>query len=287
LRVVYADVLFAVNLGINYLILLLTANCCMVYVSRWRILCGAACGALFAVLFYFPKLPVIAAAGVKLLLCFLITAAVFGKVAQDHYFRLAATFAAISFALAGGVTAIAYFTGGNGVSVSNGILYLDISLQFLAAAVLIVYLILRLVFRSGRLNIKRSTAEVCLQNSGKSLLLQAFLDSGNLLREPISGKWVILVSNREAIKLFDGETKQIVQQLTRENVLECFRHLALRQPGKFRIAPYRDAASGSGMILIVKVDSITVNKEKTDRYVLGISPIQIETEDGCRAIMGV
>lgn len=287
MRVVYADVLFAINLSINYLILLLTANCCTVYVSRWRILGGAAWGALFSVLFYFPQLPTVAAIGIKLLLCFVITATVFGKEARDRFFRLAATFAAVSFALAGGVTAIAYFAGGNGISVSNGIPYFNISLQFLLAAVLIIYLILRLVFRSGSLNIQRNTAQVCLQNGEKSLLLQAFLDSGNLLREPISGKWVILVSNQEAAKLFDGETRQLVQQLQRENMLEIFQRLVLQQVGKFRLAPYRDAASGSGMILIVKLDSITVNKKETDQYILGISPIQIETADGCRAIMGV
>ena len=57
MQVIYIDVLFALNLVVNYLLLFLTARFSGLYVGRLRLLGGAALGALFSVLMFFPDLP--------------------------------------------------------------------------------------------------------------------------------------------------------------------------------------------------------------------------------------
>ena len=58
MRVVYVDELFAVNLLLDYLLLVLTARLSGVFAPRLRLLLAAALGALLAVLLYFPQLTV-------------------------------------------------------------------------------------------------------------------------------------------------------------------------------------------------------------------------------------
>ena len=59
MRVVYVDTLFFLNLLVDYLLLLLTARLAGVYRNRKWLAFGAAVGAVFAVLLYFPPIPVL------------------------------------------------------------------------------------------------------------------------------------------------------------------------------------------------------------------------------------
>lgn len=56
-QVVYVDVLLALNLFINYLLLLSGACLLREKVRRWRLLLGAALGAIYALVIFCPSFP--------------------------------------------------------------------------------------------------------------------------------------------------------------------------------------------------------------------------------------
>ena len=63
--VIYLDVLLAVNLLIDFLLLSATAYLLHIPVKRWRLVISAVIGAASAALIFLPPLPALASLGIK------------------------------------------------------------------------------------------------------------------------------------------------------------------------------------------------------------------------------
>ncbi len=289
MQVIYIDVLFALNLVVNYLLLFLTSRFSGVYVRRLRILGAAALGAVFAVLLFFPELPLVPSALFKCLLCGVLTAVAFGSKCQGRFLRLCFIFCSVSFAMAGVVLALSLLTGGEGaVTVRNGVPYFGVSLKLLLLSAAAAYGILGMVFGGGGLRVTRQTAEVSLTVGQETLRLRALIDSGNLLRDPMSGKRVLVTGSETLAALFTGQAQQtLLKSGARGEAAGCFESLSALYPGRFSLIPYRDATSDFGLILAMKADRVLVDGKEADDLLIGAAGSSIETPDGCMAVLGM
>lgn len=287
MQVIYIDVLFALNLTINYLLLFLTSRFSGVYTGRLRLLGGAALGALFSVLMFFPELSVLPSVLFKCLLCAAVTAVTFGKKSEGRMLRLCCIFCCVSFALAGVVMALSLLTGGQAVTLRNGIPYLGISVKLLLLSAAAAYGILGAVFGGGGLRIAKSTAEVQIDMGGKCLKLRALIDSGNLLRDPMTGKRILVVGVGMLAELFDEPAAEVLKRCGKGNAAECFSQLCSVYPGVFALTPYRDVSGEAGLMLVLKPDSVCVDGSRRDDILVGAAGREIATPDGCMAVLGV
>lgn len=289
MQVIYIDVLFAINLVVNYLLLFLTSRFSGVYVGRLRLAGAAALGAVFSVLLFFPELPLLPSALFKCLLCGVLTAVAFGSRCQGRFLRLCFIFCSVSFAMAGVVLALSLLTGGQGaVAVRNGVPYFGVSLKLLALSSAVAYGILGLVFGGGGLRIARQTAEVTLTVGQQTLRLRALVDSGNLLRDPMSGKRVLVAGSETLCPLFPEKERELLRRSgKRGEAASCFEELSRLHPGRFSLIPYRDATSDFGLILAMKADRIAVDGKQTDDLLVGAAGSSMETPDGCMAVLGM
>lgn len=285
MQVIYVDVLFALNVVVNYLLLFLTARFSGVYVRRLRLLGGAALGAMFAVLLFFPDLPLVPSAFFKCALCAAVTVVTFGKKCEGRLLRLCFVFCSVSFALAGIVLALSILTGGeNMVALRNGVPYFNVSLRLLILSSVVAYGVLGVVFGGGGLRVTRRTAEVEISLRGERLRLRALIDSGNLLRDPMTGKRVLVTGSTQLAPLFPESVRGLIGG---QRADQCFEQLSIMYPGIFSLVPYRDASNGFGLILALRPDSITLDGKAQDDLLVGAAQQNIETPDGCMAVLGV
>ena len=68
-QVVYVDVLFTLNLFVNYLLLLSGACLLREKAKRWRLLLGAALGAVYSLIIFAPELPNFLSILIKVIFC--------------------------------------------------------------------------------------------------------------------------------------------------------------------------------------------------------------------------
>ena len=135
--VVYIDVLFFVNLFINYILLFLTAKTIHLYPGKIRMLAGSALGALYSVMMFFPDMQFAFSLTAKILFSMAMVAVSYNIKGVMLYFKALGTFYLVTLALGGGVLALFYFTGiGARVDavIKNGILYMNLPLSFLIFA---------------------------------------------------------------------------------------------------------------------------------------------------------
>ena len=284
MRVVYVDTLFFLNLAVDYFLLVLTAKVAGVYIKRSRLLASALVGALLAVLLYFPSLPKALALVLRLAVCCVTALAAFIGEPGKSWPRLLGIFVMVTLLLAGIVLGLSEL--GGGARMQNGVLYFEISGTVMALSFMAVYVLSGLVLGKGRASPGRSYQEVTAEMGERSVRFRALTDSGNLLRDPMSGRKVIVVESRAIAPLFDGMTGELLQSLDAlapETALE-----QLRRCGNtpFWLLPARTAAQNALMV-VFRPEKLYIDGNLREDYILGLAGRQLEIGGDCRALMGV
>ena len=284
MRVVYVDTLFFLNLAVDYFLLVLTAKVAGVYIKRSRLLASALVGALLAVLLYFPPLPKALALVLRLAVCCVTALAAFIGEPGKSWPRLLGIFVMVTLLLAGIVLGLSEL--GGGAYMQNGVLYFEISGTVMALSFMAVYVLSGLVLGKGRASPGRSYQEVTAEMGERSVRFRALTDSGNLLRDPMSGRKVIVVESRAIAPLFGGMTGELLQSLDAlapETALE-----QLRRCGNtpFWLLPARTAAQNALMV-VFRPEKLYIDGNLREDYILGLAGRQLEIGGDCRALMGV
>ncbi len=247
--VVYIDVLFGVNLFINYILLRAAGLVCKNRPPRWRSVLGAALGAAYAAAVFFPDLGLFYSLAFKLLASGLIIAAAFPIYGLGEFFKLLGAFYGISAAFGGLGFALLFLTGWGarlGAVYSNGVMYLDVPVIALFLGAVAFYGLLSLAEGILRLGRRRGLRrKLVVELGGRRAVLTALADTGNILVDPISHAPVI-VAELDALKeLFDYSTRL---SLFSENLQAGLGSMA-EHGVKARLIPFSSVGEGEGMMV--------------------------------------
>ena len=258
-QTVYVDLFFLVNFSMDFLCLFLTAKILGIRLSLGRGLLGAICGGLYADLSLFLPVGRIASLLISLAVCVGICLLTFWERGRGPSLPVyILVFAAISMALGGVMTALfnlfnhmPLFEGieeseGDGISV-----WLFGLLALISAGITLF----GGRFFAGRVSQEYVELELCY--GGRSKRVYALTDSGNLLREPISGKPCIFLDLAAAETLLPRE----VLRAARQGAAEAMETVSGAYVRDLRLIPTR-TASGSSLLLGVRMEKITVYTKK-------------------------
>lgn len=271
--VIYIDVLFFVNLLINFVLLYTTAKIGRLACKRLRLSIASAVGALYAVCVFFPRLSFIYSIGAKLLSSMAIVAIAFNIKGIRLYMRSIGLFYLVTLCFGGGAFALFYFTDVGravGAVISNGVIYLNLPWQLLGISVLISYLVISKAWKALQSRISKDNMYISLSISfgGETLKTTAFVDTGNALCDPLSGAPVIVAEYNEFKGILPEEIKNIYEN-GYENNLEklseamCESNLKLR----VRLIPYNSLGNENGMLIGFRPDGAAVEENEETRQI--------------------
>lgn len=242
-QVVYVDVLLALNLFINYLLLLSGACLLREKVQRWRLLLGAALGAIYALVIFLPELPNVVSVLLKAVFCVTIVLAAYPVHGIRHFGKLAACFLAANFIFAGLMMGLWFLFRPKGMVYQNGTVYFDISITLLIFTAIVCYGLTVLFSRLFRHRAPENQVyDLQIELNGKTLRTQALLDTGNSLSDCFTDTPVILLEYAHAQTLLPPELKEFFR--SRPSELHA-------PPGAselgFRLIPYH-SVGGTGLL---------------------------------------
>lgn len=192
--VVYADVLVAVNLYINYFLIRATCLILRRAVVPLRAVLASAVGAAGSLLFLLPELHPVLGVLLKCALGVLVTLAAFGRQKRADFLLSLLCFLAVSFAFAGGMLALWYFAAPAGMLCKNGFTYFDIPIGAAAVITAAVYGIFRLIRYIMSRSRPKQHEKVLICCQGKKVTLDGLADTGNALTDSFTGKPVVIAS---------------------------------------------------------------------------------------------
>ena len=165
-------------------------------------------------------------------------------------------------------------------------------LKVILFGAIVAFVIIKLSIKIIKTKIqpKDMYCKVKLKINGKEIQTTAMIDTGNLVKEPITNIPVIIV---ESSLMYDILPKEIINNL--ENILggnfddipEEIRNIYIP---KLRWIPYKSLGKENGMLLGIKIDGMEVEKEeihKVQNVIVGIYDKSLTKRGEYRALVGI
>lgn len=200
MNTVYIDVLFLINFTVDYLALYLTGKALRLRLCRWRLLTVSFAGALYALWALLLCRHYAILIGSALCVCILGTRLAF-PCKKYRYFARNSFFFAATCAILGGSVSLLYrilshFVGGATMR-DNGMKVLAFTLLTVVSGMLIALGNHLLTDVRGT---KSVNVVICIDGQEKCFHL--LVDTGNLVKEPVSGKCVIFLTRTAARRVY-------------------------------------------------------------------------------------
>ena len=192
MRTVYVDVLVAINLLTDCMLLTSVGRLLHLQTKPWRIILGGAVGGACSLAALLPELPSALTAALDFVFAALMILAAFGRASPKRFLiRTAALFAA-SFSFCGIMLFVCTIFKPKGIAVINDVVYFNISPIWLILLSLLCFYALKLF---GRLTHKAAAKRVCtvqVRLGNDTADFTALVDTGCHVTEPFSGDAVII-----------------------------------------------------------------------------------------------
>lgn len=282
MTVVYIDALFLLNLIVNYLLLLAAAKLAGEPLRRLRLAAGAALGGLYAAAIFFPGMGFLTHPLCKLGAAVLMLLTGFGG--SRRLLRVTLVFFGLSCAFGGGIFAIGLL-GGRGLTLRNGVLYSVMDLRILLLSAAVCYAVLTLVFRRTARHGRREVLPAVLILEGRRVAVNALVDTGNTLTDPVTGRPVMVAEGSRLGPLLPGE--RVLDEKALRDPVGTLERLSRGGRGRrFRLLPYQAVGVECGMLLALRLDDARVGAEDYGGILVALSPNPVSDGGGYSALIG-
>lgn len=268
---VYIDVLFAVNMIINYLLLLATAKITRQSTSTLRIALGSFAGAVYAVCMFFPQIKALYTIAAKIAVSFILVAITFSIKKVRTFFKTVCVFYITSFIFGGISLGIFYFTGaGKGTVISNGIFYYNLSLRLVIISSAIAYGVIRTLWKVCKSDRIRDYKKIDIYLYGKNVSLNALVDTGNMLSDPLTQTPVVVAEFERLKDILPKDFNSVYAELYHSPESIMLSADVNDMAPRLRIIPFSSLGASDSMLLGFKPDAVKIEKHIIEDIIIGI-----------------
>lgn len=256
---VYVDVVLLENLCMNYIILFGTGYIIKLKIKHWRILVSSSIGAVYAILAYMGIFPLYANIVVKIILSLCMVYIAFNPKNIKAIIKELVVFYLVSFALGGCAFALLYIVRPQDIFMKDGVYIGTYPLKIALLGGVVGFIITYVAFKvvKTRMNKNELIYEIVLKINEKELTTKVMLDTGNMLKDPISNNPVILIEK----KILYGILPKELLENTKNMLGGDFKNnedLENEYRTRLRIIPFTSVGKQNGMMLGIKVDEIKI-----------------------------
>ena len=290
---IYLDVVLAENLCMNYIILLATAYKLKIKRNHIRLIISALLGGVYSILAYIKILQMYSNFIFKIILSIVMVYVAYKPKDVKKLTKNLVFFYMISFLFGGCAFAFLYIIKPQEILVRNGMLIGSYPLKVAILGGLVGFTIITISFKlvKSRLSPKDIYCEIEVSFNDKKVTTKALIDTGNMLKEPITGMPVIIME-KEILKeilpniILDNLEKIIGGEAPKE----IYEGEYLEYVKRFRLIPFISLGKENGMLLGFKVDKIEIKQEEiknAENVIVGIYEKKLSKKNQYFALIGL
>ena len=290
---IYIDVVFFENLIMNTIILIATGIILKQKIKWIRIILGGSLGAIYSIMTYISSLQIYSNLILKIILSILIIYIAYNPQTVKQLWKSILIFYLTSFVFGGAAFALIYIVKPQEILMKNGLFLGTYPLKTVILAAIIAFIILITAFTiiKSKLNKKDMFCEIKVKLNNKLIETKAMIDTGNLLKEPITNTPVIILEHtllydcmpREILnnlnKILGGDFEKIPQEIRQEYI------------SRLKLIPFSSLGKQNGMLVGIKADEVKViYEEQENNYkniIIGIYNKSLTKRGEYRALIGL
>ena len=290
---IYIDVVLIENLIMNYIILLATGVILKNKIKHIRLIIASLIGAIYSILTYVITIKIYSNFFFKLLLSVMIIYVAFNPQNTKNMWKDLLVFYLTSFVFGGAAFALIYIVKPQEILMKNGLFLGTYPLKNVVLAGIIGFIIITVTFKivKNKITKKDIYKDVIINMNEKQINIKAMIDTGNMLKDPITGNSVIVV---EKNILYDILPKELLNNLDKilggnlENINEEIKENYIK---KLRFIPFSSLGKQNGMLVGIKPDFIKIKEEdgntKIQNVIIGIYEKSLTKDGKYQALMGI
>ena len=253
---VYADVIFLENMFMNCIIILATNIIVKTEIRVIRNVISSIIGSIYAVIIYISNIKIYSNFFLKALLSFTIVYIAFKPHNIKSFLKHLIIFYLTSFTFGGVAFALLYFLHPQDILFQNGMLIGTYPIKIILAGGLLGFIIITIAFKNikGKLSKKDMYCKVRINSGNKYLDIVAIIDTGNLLREPITKVPVILVEKKKLAEIFPNKILDNMTSIINGDEVNLGQYAS-----RIRAIPFKSIGKENGLILGIKLDELEID----------------------------
>ena len=259
---IYLDIVLIENIIMNYIILFAVSIISKTEMKVIRIFIASIIGGIYAIISYITDLEIYKTLVLKAILSIvMIYVAFYPKTIQKCCKQLL-IFYLTSFTFGGTAFALLYFINPKQIFMQNGIYMGSYPLKIALLGGIVGCIIITASFKviKGRINSKNMYCKLKIRILGKEVQSIAILDTGNLLKEPITKMPVIIV---EAELLKEVMPLNIIEHL--QEIMDGEgRYIPSELINRIRLIPFTSLGKQNGMLVGIKADEVLVTYDEEE-----------------------
>ena len=290
---IYVDVVLIENVLMNYIILFATSVVLKLKIKQTRLIIASILGAIYTIIAYISDLQIYSNIFLKLILSLVIIYIAFNPKSLKQLSKYVFIFYLTSFVFGGAAFAIIYIVKPQEILKNNGLILNTNSLKIIFISAIVAFVSITIGFKlvKNKMSTKDIYCNIKIKLNQKEIETKAMIDTGNLLKEPITNTPVVVV---ERTLLYERMPKEILNNI--ENILggdfnEIPENIQKEYIPKLKVIPFSSLGKQNGMLLGIKAEKIIINYEEEEKeienVIIGIYNKSLTQRGEYRALLGM
>jgi stage II sporulation protein GA (sporulation sigma-E factor processing peptidase) len=290
---IYIDIVLLENLLMNYIILYATSIITKSKISILRIIISSLIGAIYSIVIYVTNLSILSNLIPKILLSIVMVFIAYNPTKIKILGRQILFFYLTSFVFGGVSLALIHFINPQSIFNLKDISIEENTIKIIILSGVLGFFIIIIAFKLARSKVSKKDmfCNIKIKLNQKIIETTAMIDTGNLLKEPITDIPVIIV---EHTLLYGIMPKEILNNLEKilcgnfDNIPEKIKNEYI---ARLKVIPYSSLGKQNGMLIGIKADSVEIQKTDENiirsQIVIGIYDKSLTKKGEYRALLGI
>ena len=265
---VYIDIILLENLCMNYIILFATAYIMKIKISHIRIIASSSIGAVYSIMLYMQILPIYSSIFMKIILSVAMVYISYAPKTVKIAIKQLIIFYLISFAFGGCAFALLYFVKPQDIFIKNGVYIGTYPLKIALLGGIVGFIITYIAFKiiKNKATKEEMIYKLKIKINDKTVEVNALLDTGNKLKDPITLVPVIVIEKQKLYNFLPEEILENIDKIIGGDSNKLIEE-NIKYMSKFRVIPYNSIGQQNGLMLGFKADEVKIIIDEEERTI--------------------
>ena len=255
--------------------------------------CGSAIGAVYTILIYIMPNKITLSFVLKIILSVVMIYLTFLPANFKELLKMIVFFYLTSFVFGGAALGAIYMINAGKITIQNGILIGKYTILTIFAGVIVAFFIILSAFKFVKTKFSKSDllCNIKIKINQNEIKTKAMLDTGNLLKEPITNIPVVVIEHKLLYQTIPHEILDNIEQILGGDLNNIPEEIKNEYISKLKVIPFTSLGKQNGMLLGLKADGVEVettdNVKNIDKVIIGIYNKKISKNEKYRALLGI
>ena len=290
---IYIDVVFLENLVMNSIILIASGIILKKKLKWIRILLASSLGAIYTIIGYISVLQIYSNLVLKVILSILIIYIAFNPQTVKQLWKDVLIFYLTSFVFGGVAFALIYVVKPQDILMKNGLFLGTYPLKTVLLAAIVAFIIIIAAFAivKTKFSKKDMFCDVEVELNSKKIKTRAMIDTGNLLKEPITNTPVIVLEHTLLYECVPKEILDNLESILGGELVKIPEEIRNEYISRLKLIPFASLGKQNGMLVGIKADSLKIIQDEQEKesknVIVGIYNKSLTKRGEYRALIGI